>query len=246
MKTAIAALAMLCFVTSACLAAPVRARQTARVVGGARVRRVSELKQMSFPRTAVGVLSAGSLPQGTSGSGTSGSGSGGANGTTAYSTGTGVILRPAQLLDSATGSYLELRSLLFDKELLSQLQAKAQDITAKIVFIDESTAKMPTYLFSAYFASLQPGMHTYVLTLGFQAANLNSHFRLTIGDQEIKPDALVVNDVTDNVCALFTYNAGAAPYNNYLNVFADWRSEPGQGTVWRTMYFRYMQLAQIN
>lgn len=246
MKTTIAALAMVCFVTSACMSAPVSARRAAGVVVGARVKQVSELKQMKFPRQAVGVLGAGSLPPQTATSGDTGGSSGGANATASYSTGTGVILRPARLLDSATGSYMELRSLLLDKDLLSKLQANAQDVTAKIVFIDEATAKMPANLFSAHFRSLQPGMHTYVLTLGFQADALNGHFRLTIGDQEIKPDALAVNDTTDDICALFTYNAGAAPYNNYLNVFADWRPEPGQGTVWRTMYFRYMQLAQIN
>ena len=245
MRKTIAALAIMCFVTSACMAAREAARPAANVVG-ARVRQVSELKHMQFSRQAVKVLGAGSLPGQTPSSGTTGGGSGGANGTTAYSTGTGVILRPAQLFDSATGSYLELRSLLFDKDLLSQLQAKAQDITVRIVFIDEPTAKVHTNLFFAHIRSLQPGMHTYVLTLGFQAANLNSHFQLMIGDQQIKPDTLVVNDATHDVCVLFTYNAGAAPYDNYINVLADWQPQPGQPTVCRTVYFRYLQLAQIN
>ncbi|MHB0998864.1 MAG: hypothetical protein ACYC27_06425 [Armatimonadota bacterium] len=246
MRVAIIVAMIFCMASSILAAsvtsAPVRvSKSTTKARAVSKIKSVNELRQMKFAVKPIIVKSPGTPPDQTPMITDVG-----ASADTAYKTGSGVVLQPAFLTDSVTGSIGTIYLLSLGSDILTKLQNKEQDIEAIMSFTDQAHSTTNTILFSSCFQSIPQGTHTYVFTCRFRGGDdLKPRIRFWAGDQQIGPDKQTTNSTTNEISILFSYTP-KDKYTNYLSVGAYLSANTTNNTYAQMTRFYYMQLVQIN
>ena len=236
MRSLVAVLSLVCIMAFACTAATAL---TAPSITATRapLGTVSGLRTLKFPYAAVKVMGPGSLPAGVVVPP-------GSNASAAYATGAGVTLTPCALRDVATGSFAQVHVVFLTPELLAKLQNKASDASLPISWWQPAGGLNDQALFDAIFASLPAGQHTYILNLRMWGPMSWERLELTVGNQKVTGDKLVINGATRDMSLLFTYDGTNC--GNAIAIWARWQGPAGQYTALILMNLDLIQLVQFN
>ena len=159
-------------------------------------------------------------------------------GSPAYRTGDGVVLRPPQLMDVTTSSYAMVTQADVYYSVVAAIKMNSPTSYVPIVF---RTAQNPVFpMIMGTFQKLPYSLRTYMLTLGLRGGTLAGRLRVRVGNTEIPPSSLVINAATGEVRVLFTYDASGANHGR-LAVNA-YKTGP-LGGMW---YFNHVRLAQLD
>ena len=151
-----------------------------------------------------------------------------------YASGSGVVLRPLQPWNESSGSTLILRGVLWNERVRRQV-ARGDPETSFGLYVGRETVLAA----NAYFQNLPAATHTYMLTLGTSAPK--ERLRIRIGGTVADAASLVGNTETNEVRALFTYEAGR--YENRVAIYVHYLPDPSGSD---SVYFHHIQLAQLD
>ena len=151
-----------------------------------------------------------------------------------YASGSGVVLRPLQPWHEPSGSTLILRGVYWNERVRQQVAAGDADTSFALYIGRELTLGT-----NAYFQNLPGALHTYMLTIGTSAPR--ERLRIRIGESFSQPSSLVANPETNEVRALFTYEAGR--HENGLAVYVHYLPAESESDH---VYFHHIQLAQLD
>jgi hypothetical protein len=196
-----------------------------------RTQTVNDIKKISFPYKPIPV--------------TAQSASGSTDTTTStytpsdkYSTGSGVILTPAYLVDAETFSTLALFNTYYDYTT----QAQMKDPADPFATISLPPMKSTSVLFSSIaFRLIAKETHTYVLTLKIdKTATTPGHISIRIGSTDFHGNQVVYNSSTKEYRVLFSYT----PLANQMNILVYYVNPVQTSNV--QLNFHYAQLTQLD
>lgn len=213
-------------ITACSFAAP-----AVRDINLTRVQTVNDVKKISFPYKPIPVAA-----EPTSGSTDSGSSSG-YTPSDKYSTGSGLILTPAYLVDAASVSTLAL----FNANYNYTTQAQMNDASAPFATLTIPPVKASSTFFSTIvFGRMAKEAQTYVLTLKMEKLTPGGSFRIRIGDTEFSGDQVVYNSTTKEHRVLFSF----APPLSQMNVLVYYVNS--NQTSDAQIKFHYAQLVRLD
>lgn len=154
-----------------------------------------------------------------------------------YSTGSGVILTPAQLYDPDTISTLALWIVDYN----STTQRDMNDAAAPFASITVPPMQSSLVrLSSIVFGKLAKETHTYVLTLKMDKLTNPGDIMIKIGATDFYGDRLVYNPSTKEYRMLFSF----APYNTQMNILVYYNNS--YQTSDARFKFHYAQLTRLD
>jgi len=134
-----------------------------------------------------------------------------AAGDPSYRTGSGVVLRPTQMVHTATGSQMWVSHVWYTPTVASSIMANSSAATLPINMSGTGNPLIP--IIWAGFSKLPYGLHSYALTLGLcgmGGSNLSDSLQLTIGQNQFSGSSLIIRPQTGEVHVFFQYDAGGA------------------------------------
>lgn len=153
-----------------------------------------------------------------------------------YSTGSGVMLTPANLFDGDILSNLAFWYVEYNK----YSQPEINDASAPFVTMTIPPKESPILFSTIVFGRLAKETHTYVLTLKMEKITNSGYFRIRIGDTTISGDQIVYNSSTNEYRVLFSF----APPITQMNILLHYVNS-GQASDARIKFY-YAQLTRLD
>jgi len=156
----------------------------------------------------------------------------------AYKSGTGVVLKPSAMNHSATGSELHLFGAQMDQNLVNQVLAKS-DAPVKMMCNAGQHANLGFLL--GYFHNLPAGKHLYMLTMHMTvAADRASYLQFVAGSSFVDRSAIM--QIGDDYMALLTFDPASG--DGSMQVMAKFNVPADDALAF--LDFSYLQLAQVD
>lgn len=153
-----------------------------------------------------------------------------------YSTGSGVMLTPANLFDGDILSNLAFWYVEYNK----YSQPEINDASAPFVTMTIPPKESPALFSTIVFGRLAKETHTYVLTLKMEKITDAGYFRIRIGDTTISADQIVYNSATKEYRVLFSF----APPITQMNILVYYINS--NQTSDARIKFHYAQLTRLD
>lgn len=155
-----------------------------------------------------------------------------------YREGNGVVLDVVHPRNTSVTAGMTLHQAVLDFRVSEGIAANNPQ-TSVLLRMPAPGATGP--MLSASFAYMDPGTHTYMLTIGTSADK--QCLAVKVGNQKLAPDALIANAETHEVRVLFTYTTPDTPMHFLtVNVMFEMPQSPTVGIA----TFHHLQLAQLD
>jgi hypothetical protein len=157
---------------------------------------------------------------------------------TAYKTGTGVVLKPSAMNDPTTGSELHLFGATMDQKLVDQVLTKSD---APIPMMCPAGQHGNFGFLIGYFRNLPKGNHLYMLTIRMSvAADRANYLQFLAGSSGINRSTIM--NLGDDYMALLTFDTAGG--DGSMQVMAKFSMPMDDAIAFPN--FSYLQLAQVD
>lgn len=189
-----------------------------------------EIKKIDFPYKPVKVVAQAE-------SGTTESAPSGYTSCEKYATGAGVLLTPANLIDTESVSTLALYFAEYNYTAASQMSNAAEPFASLRI---PPLKAYPAHIASVVFGRMPRETRTYVLTLKMDKITQGGYFEINVNGTQFQGDKILYNDLNKEYRILFSF----APVTSQMNILVYYYNQ--NQSVDAKISFYYAQLIRLD